>query len=159
LSSSLPISRLAIAAAFRLYASQGWTSTAHGTYARVATTANGSTSPVDQFGVEQDGGITAPPTVTGGSKGQGTFNAGVGYYVAGQPFTFSNLTGQSTLAQLPTIGADTVLGSIAGGTPITLSQAQITSLINPATPRCRARSRHGRTTPRHISVVTEAMRR
>jgi hypothetical protein len=38
-----------------------------------------------------------------------------------------------TLAEFPTIGANTVLGSIAGGTPIALSQAQLTSLINPAT--------------------------
>jgi hypothetical protein len=38
-----------------------------------------------------------------------------------------------TLAEFPTIGADTVLGSIAGGTPATLSQTQLTSLINPCT--------------------------
>jgi len=44
--------------------------------------------------------------------------------------SFSNLSGQATLAQLPTIGANTVLGSIAGGTPIALTQTQLTSLIN-----------------------------
>lgn len=37
------------------------------------------------------------------------------------------------LSQLPTIGAATVLGSIAGGTPAALSQLQLTSLISPAT--------------------------
>jgi hypothetical protein len=43
---------------------------------------------------------------------------------------FSSITGQATLAQLPTIGANTVLGSIAGGTPIALTQTQLTSLVN-----------------------------
>jgi hypothetical protein len=38
-----------------------------------------------------------------------------------------------TLAEFPTIGPDTVLGSIAGGTPIALTKAQLTSLINLAT--------------------------
>ena len=37
---------------------------------------------------------------------------------------------QVTLAQLPTIGANTVLGSIAGGTPIALSTTQLTTLCN-----------------------------
>ncbi len=169
------VANSSVAAAFRLYASQGWSSTAHGTYARVATTANGSLSPVDQFGIEQDGGITAPPTVTGGSKGQGTFNAGVGYYINGNLFNFSNLAGSLapsqcpnatasatgcvegdnatlaitsgvigvnlghantwtqpqtfpnnslTLAEFPTIGANTALCSVAGGTPIACTQAQ-----------------------------------
>lgn len=35
-----------------------------------------------------------------------------------------------TLAEFPTIGTNTVLGSIAGGTPAALSQAQLTSLCN-----------------------------
>ena len=34
-----------------------------------------------------------------------------------------------TLAEFPTIGANTVLGSIAGGTPAALSQAQLSALI------------------------------
>lgn len=38
-----------------------------------------------------------------------------------------------TLAELPTIGANTVLGSVAGGTPAALTQAQITAMINLAT--------------------------
>jgi hypothetical protein len=38
-----------------------------------------------------------------------------------------------TLAEFPTIAANTVLGSIAGGTPTALSQAQLTSLVNIAT--------------------------
>lgn len=46
---------------------------------------------------------------------------------------FSDISGQAALTQLPTIGADTVLCSIAGGTPIACTQTQITALINLAT--------------------------
>lgn len=49
--------------------------------------------------------------------------------VCAQP-AFSNLSGQATLAQLPTLGANTVLGSIAGGTPIALTTTQHTTLVN-----------------------------
>lgn len=38
-----------------------------------------------------------------------------------------------TLAEFPTLGANTVIGSVAGGTPAALSQAQITAMINLAT--------------------------
>lgn len=54
---------------------------------------------------------------------------------AGLPFV-SNGTGadpgygQVALAGLPTLGANTALGSIAGGTPIALSKTQLTTLIN-----------------------------
>jgi hypothetical protein len=44
------------------------------------------------------------------------------------PISFPN--NSLTLAEFPTIGANTVLGSIAGGTPAALSQAQLTSLIS-----------------------------
>lgn len=46
---------------------------------------------------------------------------------------FSNISGQATLVQLPTLGASTVLGSIAGGAPIALTTAQHTTLVNPFT--------------------------
>lgn len=46
---------------------------------------------------------------------------------------FSNISGQASLTQLPTIGVNTVLCSIAGGTPIACTQAQVTTLINVAT--------------------------
>lgn len=50
-------------------------------------------------------------------------------WTATQSFPNNSLT----LAEFPTIGASTVLGSIAGGTPTALSTAQITTLINPFT--------------------------
>jgi hypothetical protein len=121
-----------VAAAFRLYASQGWTSTAHGTYARVATSANGTTSPVDQFGVEQDGGLTAPPTVMGGSKGAGTLNVGTGYFINGNAFSAANLagigTGVAAAIDNPLNGANGLVGfsgniGAASGTSLALSGA------------------------------------
>lgn len=42
-------------------------------------------------------------------------------------------TGTLSLARLPTMGAGTVLGSVAGGSPAQLSSAQFTALINAAT--------------------------
>lgn len=81
-------------------------------------------------------------TVTPGSYGSATTTPvisvnGKGLVTASAAATiappFSAVTGQATLAQLPTIGADTVLGSLAGGTPAALTQAQLTTLVNPAT--------------------------
>lgn len=43
---------------------------------------------------------------------------------------FTDISGAATLAQLPTIGANTVIGSIAGGVPAALSKTQITTLVN-----------------------------
>jgi len=48
-----------------------------------------------------------------------------------QPQTFPN--NSLTLAEFPIIAANTVIGSIAGGTPAALSKTQITTLINTAT--------------------------
>jgi hypothetical protein len=46
---------------------------------------------------------------------------------------FSDISGQASLTQLPTLGANTALCSIAGGTPIACSTAQVTTLVNLAT--------------------------
>ena len=50
-------------------------------------------------------------------------------FTATQTFPNNSLT----LTEFPAIGANTVLGSVAGGTPAALSQAQLTSFINAAT--------------------------
>jgi Pectate lyase superfamily protein len=46
---------------------------------------------------------------------------------------FGLLTNPLTFAQFPAIGANTVLGSIAGGAPLALSSTQVTAMINAAT--------------------------
>lgn len=55
-----------------------------------------------------------------------------GIFGCSQP-SFADLLNQITLAQLPTMTANTVLGSITGGTPILLSRAQLTAMLNLAT--------------------------
>ena len=63
-----------------------------------------------------------------------SFNSRTGAVVpAANDYNFNQLAGNYTLAQGPTIGANTVLGSVAGGTPAALTQAQLTALINRAT--------------------------
>lgn len=62
------------AASFRTFANQTWGVGAHGTYAEIGVTANGSASMVPSIRFEADGGITVPPSVSGGSKGAGTIN-------------------------------------------------------------------------------------
>jgi hypothetical protein len=47
--------------------------------------------------------------------------------------SFSNIAGQVALGQFPTIGANTALCSVAGGTPIACTQAQLTAMLNLAT--------------------------
>jgi hypothetical protein len=56
----------------------------------------------------------------------------VGLPVCTQP-AFSDISGQWALTQGPTLGASTFLGSVAGGTPIALTQVQATALMNLAT--------------------------
>lgn len=70
-------------ATFRSFAAETWTSLPkQGTYAEVATTPNGGTTLTSVMRWENDGGVTVPSTVTGGSKGVGTINA-TGVYKAG----------------------------------------------------------------------------
>lgn len=62
-------------ASIRMFAAQNWTSTAHGSNIRMSTTTNDTVIMTERIGVENDGGIVIPPTVTGGSKGAGSINA------------------------------------------------------------------------------------
>lgn len=78
-------------AAFRTYAAETFASGHQGSYARIATTLIGSTTLTDRLSVENDGGVTVPPTVTGSSKGAGTINAS-GLYVNGVAVTGGGIT-------------------------------------------------------------------
>ncbi len=69
-------------ATIRTFASQTWTTSHLGTYASIATTPNNSTTLAEVARFENDGGVTIPSTVTGGSMGVGTINAG-GLFVNG----------------------------------------------------------------------------
>lgn len=78
----------------------------------------------------QGASSTQPGLVPAWPGNTTTFFRGDGTYA---PLNFSAIAGQWALAQGPTMGAGTALGSVAGGTPTALSAAQITALINVAT--------------------------
>lgn len=101
-----------VAAAFRLFAAQSWSSSAHGSYARLATTANGSTTMTDRVGVEQDGGVTVPPTVTGGSKGAGSLNAAAIYLNGSQLGTAALQSTGTSGANVPLLSSANTWGAV-----------------------------------------------
>lgn len=103
--------------AFRIYAAENWSAGHQGSYARIATTANAATAMTDRVGIENDGGLTLPPTVSGGSKGLGTFNLIGPIYIAGTQIAAANLLNGTTgsgggvvLATAPTISAPVLAG-------------------------------------------------
>jgi len=91
------------------------------------TTPNGSGGGAVASVGSSDGTLTISPT-TGlvvASIALGHANT----WTATQTFPNNSLT----LAEFPTLGANTMIGSVAGGTPIALSQAQQTAMLNLAT--------------------------
>lgn len=68
-------------ASFRTFADQTQAVGAHGSYADIATTPDGSTTLTQVLKFENDGGMTTP-SVAGGDKGAGTINA-AGLYING----------------------------------------------------------------------------
>jgi Chaperone of endosialidase len=69
-------------ASVREFAAQNWTGSAQGTRVDIATTLNNTTTMSPVCGFENDGGVTCPPTVTGGDQGAGKINA-AGLFVNG----------------------------------------------------------------------------
>jgi hypothetical protein len=87
-------------ASVREFAAQNWTGSAQGTRIDISTTLNNTTSMSPVCGFENDGGVTCPPTVTGGSQGAGKINA-AGLFVNGVAVSvgtnaFSSLTAATT---------------------------------------------------------------
>ena len=112
-------------AAIRQYAAQNWVhGSALGTYLRLGVTANGSTTMADALGIENDGGIIVPPTVTGGSCGAGcgNFSALRINNVAVTAGGITALTGDGT-ASGPGSATFALASSIAGAKAFTTSVA------------------------------------
>jgi hypothetical protein len=82
-------------ASVREFAAQNWTGSAQGTRVDIATTLNNTTSMSPVCGFENDGGVTCPPTVTGGDQGAGKINA-AGLFVNGVAVS----TGNSAISAL-----------------------------------------------------------
>jgi hypothetical protein len=66
------------------FATEPFSNGHHGTRLSLQTTQNGQTAPQEVVGFEQDGGVTVPPSVVGGSRGAGSLNAAA-LYVNGNP--------------------------------------------------------------------------
>lgn len=93
------------AATFRTFANQNWAVGAHGAYAEIAVTADASTTMTTAIRFENDGGVTIPPTVSGGSKGAGTINLSTALYNNG---TAPTGTGAYVRATSPTVAGGSV---------------------------------------------------
>lgn len=65
------------------YATATWSNTSRPTQLDFFVTPSGSTTQVTKGRLNPDGGWCAPPGVTGGSQGDGTWNVSGGYYIAG----------------------------------------------------------------------------
>ncbi len=129
-----------VSAGVRMFASQTWTNAAHGSYIRLSTTPNGSTTIADRVGIEQDGGVTVPPTVTGGSLGAGTVNASGLYWngVAIGTAALQNIgTSGANVPLLSTVNtwgaAQTIPGLIATGTFTATGLVKNADLVNSST--------------------------
>jgi hypothetical protein len=82
-------------------ATQNWSPGSTGSRVGIFSTPNGSATIAERIGVEQDGGITIPASVPGGSKGAGSLNA-VALYQAGNQITS---VGIAAPGQIPGTGA------------------------------------------------------
>ena len=88
-------------ASVREFAAQNWTGSAQGTRVDIATTLNNTTTMSPVCGFENDGGVTCPPTVTGGDMGAGRINA-AGLFVNGVAVSTGNSAISALTAALAT---------------------------------------------------------
>lgn len=119
--------------AIHINAAENIGSANQGSYIRFATTPLGSTTLADVAGIENDGGMTAPPTVSGGSKGAGTLNLSGDVYLAGVALeavsqTLSNktlaspaITGPATFAAAPIFTGQTGYAFANGSSALSFS--------------------------------------
>jgi hypothetical protein len=116
-------------AGWRCYATQTWSSTAHGTRCDVATTPNTASAALSSvIGFENDGGITVPSTVTGGDQGAGTLNLAGGLYNAGTAPTGTGGYVRATSPTLttPALGAATGASLALGGASLSGNALAVT---------------------------------
>jgi len=119
--------KLFVAAAFvALFSSAAFAQSNPGVTTRGAVTPGHLSTFVDKFHIQDGGAVPA------GGVASVFGRTGVVVAVSGD-YSFSLISGQAALTQLPTLGANTALCSIAGGTPINCSKAQLTTLINQST--------------------------
>lgn len=120
-------------ASLRPYAAETIGSLHQGSYWRLSVTPIGSTTLTDAIGVENDGGMTSPPSVTGGSQGPGTLNLSGDLYLRGVALesaaqTLANktlaspaITGPATFAAAPIFTGQTGYAYANGASSLTFS--------------------------------------
>lgn len=127
-------------AQFTCFAGGTWSGTSRPTYCDVYVTNSGTITSTPSIQYEIDGGITIPPTVTGGSKGAGTVNSTGNYYVGGSLLLAPYGTGTSggvpyfnsttTLASSALLAANQImLGGGAATAPATLGSLGTTTTV------------------------------
>lgn len=117
-----------------LFAAQTFSTGSQGSYVRISTTPNGSTSLTDAISIENDGGVTLGSLVgSTNSKGAGTINAPGLLYRSGNayansassPLVLNATTGALTC---PTCVTSSGGGAITGVAPISVSAGGAVSL-------------------------------
>lgn len=76
--------------------------------------------------------LTFAQLSSGGGAISSVFGRTGAVVAAANDYSFSQISGSTTLAQFPTIANQTVLGNVSGGTavPVALTKAQLTALVN-----------------------------
>lgn len=102
---------------FSCLTSQAWTPSAEGTECTIGTTPNNTTTLSTAIVINNDGGMTVPPSVTGGDKGSGTINAS-GLFVNGVPVGTTQVVGY-TGTTAGTANAQTIASPSPSGYTLT----------------------------------------
>lgn len=127
-------------ASVRMYAAQNWSVGANGTRVAVGVTASGGTTLTDALSVENDGGVTVPPTVAGGSRGAGSVNASSYYWAGTALSTAATATLGTSGATVPLLStantwgaAQTIPGVVVTGTFTATGLVTNADLVNTST--------------------------
>lgn len=97
------------------FGAENWGATAHGTYADIITTPKTTTSVASVIRFQDDGGVTLPPSVTGGDKGAGSFNATTIFQAGNQVLDGTAIgTSGASLGQLSANKTDSGTNSFTG---------------------------------------------
>ncbi len=100
-----------------VFASQAWSVGANGTRANLGTIPNGSATIADILGIENNGGFTIPPTVTGGNQGPATVNATGLLYRSGNAYANTATAPLALSASTGDMSITGVAGQVLSGSP------------------------------------------
>jgi hypothetical protein len=146
-------------AAFACATNQLFAVGARGTFCSLQVTPDGTTTKVTSMGWENDGGVTIPRTVTGGTKGIGTINATQIYRAGTVLATVATSASAADLSagtlpagRMPALTGDVTTS--AGAVATTIANAAVTyaKMQNVAASRLLGNPTGGATAPSEISL-------